>query len=206
VAANYTETPIGSLPAHKFIHHAMSNAAVKNLPEKSIDESFRYFIDVYVDDFIPMAVATSRSQLEHVATAVMTGIHDVFPACDDDEDDPISLKKLKKLDGQWALQKDILGFAFDGEAKTMQLEEPKREFLLAILQKWTRSAAHGKAGIPLTEFESVIAKCRHAFMSIPAGMGLLTPCNAILRKRPPFIFLSRNMPLLQAIRDCRSLL
>ena len=88
----------------------------------------------------------------------------------------------------------------------MQLEEPKREFLLAILHKWSRAAAHGRAGIPLTEFESVISKCRHAFMSIPAGRGLLTPCNAILRKRPHFIFLSRNKTLLQAIRDCRSLL
>jgi hypothetical protein len=65
---------------------------------------------------------------------------------------------LKKLDGQWALQKDILGFTFDGGEKTMQLEEPKREFLLTILQKWSRATAHGRAGIPLTEFESVISK------------------------------------------------
>ena len=61
----------------------------------------------------------------------MQGIHDVFPACEIDENDSISLKKLKKLEGEWALVKDVLGFTFDGDKKTMILEEPKREFLLA---------------------------------------------------------------------------
>lgn len=88
-------------------------------------------------------------------------------------------------------QEDILGFTFDGDAK----------FIMAIMHKWSRAVAHGRAGIPLAEFESVISKCSHAFMSIPAGRGLLTPCNAILQKHPPFIFLSRNKAHLQAIRD-----
>jgi hypothetical protein len=88
VATDYTETPVGSLPTHKFIQHAMGNREVLNLPAKLEDTSFRYFIDVYVDDFIPMAIATSREHLEHVANAVMTGIHDIFPACEDDKTTP----------------------------------------------------------------------------------------------------------------------
>jgi hypothetical protein len=114
VAADYTETPIGALPAHKFLHHTMGNKVVQDLPTTADRSAFRYFIDVYVNDFIPMAIPTSREQLEHVATAVMTGIHDRFPANEDAEEDPLSLKKLKKLEGQWALHKDILGFTFDG--------------------------------------------------------------------------------------------
>jgi hypothetical protein len=50
-----------------------------------------------------MAIATSQEQLEHVANAVMHGIHDVFPADETDSDDPISFKKLLKKEGQWAL-------------------------------------------------------------------------------------------------------
>jgi hypothetical protein len=99
----------------------MGNKVVQDLPTTADSNAFRYFIDVYVDDFIPMTIPTSREHLEHVATAVMTGIHDVFPASEDAEEDPLSLKKLKKLEGQWALHKDILGFMFDGDAKTMQL-------------------------------------------------------------------------------------
>jgi hypothetical protein len=47
-----------------------------------------------VDDFIPMAIATSRQQLKHVSTAIRTGIHEVFPATVSDAEDPISVKKL----------------------------------------------------------------------------------------------------------------
>jgi hypothetical protein len=64
----------------------------------------------------------------------------------------------------------------------MQLDEKKREFLLAVLTKWIRTAQHKSGGIEYKEFESVIAKLRHAFMCIPEGRGLLTPMNKILRK------------------------
>ena len=75
----------------------------------------------------------SREQLRHVANAMMKGVHDVFPADDDDENDPLSLKKLRKEEGMWALEKDILGFAFDGDEKTMWLDEAKRSAILLTL-------------------------------------------------------------------------
>jgi hypothetical protein len=56
------------------------------------------------------------------------------------------------------------------------------------------------------EFESVIAKLRHAFIAIPAGVGLLSVCNPLLGKRPAYVHLRRNQHLLQAMRDCRTLL
>ena len=87
-------------------------------------------VEVYVDDFISLATPTSREQLVHVANAVMSGIHDVFPADKDDSNDPLSLKKILKLESMWALHKDILGFAFDGLEKTIWLEGPKRDTLL----------------------------------------------------------------------------
>ena len=49
----------------------------------------------------------------------MTGIHEVFPANEVDTLDAISLKKILKREGQWALIKDILGFTFDGIDKTL---------------------------------------------------------------------------------------
>ena len=32
-------------------------------------------------------------------------------------------KKLKKLEGAWAVNKDLLGWTFDGIAKTIELDE-----------------------------------------------------------------------------------
>ena len=78
----------------------------------------------------------------------------------------------------WALHKDIVGFTFDGVEKT-----PKRDALLTILHGWIRATRDKSCGIPFVQFQSVIPKLRHAFISIPAGKGLFLPCNSILRKR-----------------------
>jgi hypothetical protein len=207
VATQYTERPVGSLPKHKFSHFAMQNEEVKKLPQSLESyEGFKYFEEVYVDDFLALAFGVSQEQLQHVADAVLHGIHDIFPADAVDENDPISLKKLKKQDGEWALWKDMLGFTFDGQSKTVQLEEPKREFLLTILHKWLRGARRKSGKVAFSEFESVVAKVRHAFMSIPAGRGLLSPCNKLLQKRPPVVWLHRNKKLQVALQDCRTLL
>jgi hypothetical protein len=96
----------------------------------------------------------------------MTAIHDLFPPDDDDENDPLSLKKLRKLEGQFALNKEILGFDFDGTGKTLILCKTKRAFLLSILQKWIRASSKGRGGIPFNKFESVVAKIWHAFLAI----------------------------------------
>lgn len=155
-----------------------------------------------------MVIATSQEQVQHVANVVMHVIHEVFPPLLKDEDDPISLKKLHNGDGKFALQKDILGFASNGApgCKTMQLEEPKREFLLAALKKWLRAATQAHSGIVLQEFESIISKVQHAFTAIPSGKGLFTRFNCLLQLGPPVVYLHRNRALTEAIVDCRMLL
>ena len=75
-----------------------------------------YVFEAFVDDYIAIAIPTSQEQLAHVATAVTSGIHDVFLADTVDENNPISLKKMKLLEAIWALAKDILGFDYDGVA------------------------------------------------------------------------------------------
>jgi hypothetical protein len=100
----------------------------------------------------------------------LQGIHDIFPSNVIDSEDPISYTKILKGKGVWALQKDILGFMFDGDRTHYN------EFLLTILQKWIRSTNRGAAPIPFDEFRSVISKLRHAFILVPTGVGLLSLC------------------------------
>jgi hypothetical protein len=88
----------------------------------------------------------------------------------------------------------------------MWLEAAKREKLMTILRGWIRTGHRGSAGIPFKEFESTIAKIRHAFTCIPMGVSLLSPCNRILKSKPPYVFLNRNKQLLTAIEGCRTLL
>ncbi len=134
------------------------------------------------------------------------GIHDVFPANDNNSNDPKLEKKLKQLDGEYSMTKTILGFNFDGINKTIWLEEAKQAHLLRVLHGWIHSSKVGMIGIPFKDFKTVVAKIRHAFTAIPVGQGLLTPCNKILQTKPPLVYLQCNPVLQVAIMGCWTLL
>ena len=114
VAQSYAEEDLGSLCDHKFIEMTQGSEAYAALPERVRENDLRYFLEVFVDDFIGIAVPTSREQLDHVANAAMTGIHEVFPPAEAAANDPIAKKKMEKGDGVWEPVKEILGFVFDG--------------------------------------------------------------------------------------------
>jgi len=99
IASDYCNTPVGSLPHHKFAKHVKGAKEFDELPTTSKNGKLFYALEVYVDDFMSVVIPTSQKQLEHVATAIMTGIHDVFPADIVDSNDPISEKKLLKGEG-----------------------------------------------------------------------------------------------------------
>ncbi len=93
-------------------------------------------MEVFVDDFIALAIPVSQTQLDHVANSVMYGIHDVFLPDNSEETDPISHKKLLNGDGTWLCVKEILGITFDGIGKTVWLSDDKCQQLLSTLHTW----------------------------------------------------------------------
>ncbi len=81
---------LGSLPPHKFTHYVIGKKAYDEIPEQDENgKPFQYLLEVYVDDFVSLVIPTSHKQLCHVSTGTMTGIHDVFPADENDANDPI---------------------------------------------------------------------------------------------------------------------
>ena len=180
---------MGSLPMHKFTKYTTTGEDYKKLPLNKEGNRFGYMLGVDIDDYIALVVPKLQDQLDHMATAIFKGIHDIFPEDAKDSEDPISLKKLLEDEGMWAITKDILGFNFNGLDKTIWLDDKKRDALLTILHGWLRSAWDHSAGIPYVEFRSVTVKLQHAFISIPAGKRLLLHMHVILRKGPPFVFL-----------------
>ncbi len=115
IASDYCDTPVGSLPHHKFAKHVMGAMEFDKLPYTLTNVGFLYALKVYVNNFMSIVIPTSQEQLEHVATAIMTVIQDVFLADIIDSNDPISKKKLLKGEGQYLLFKTLLGFDFDGK-------------------------------------------------------------------------------------------
>ena len=140
ISTEYIKTKVNSLSRHKFEHYVVGTSAYTNLPESGHDpQKFSYMVEVYVDDFMSLVIPVSKEQLRHAANAIMHGIHDVFPPNNSDAEDPISEKKMKKGEGLYDTEKTLLGFDFDGDAKTMWLESAKREKLLTILKGWIRT-------------------------------------------------------------------
>ena len=89
-------------------------------------------------DYIVLAIPKIQDQLHHVADAIMTGIHDVFPPDNYDEEDAISLKKKKEA--ACATIKNFLVFEFDGNPgeHTIWLTEDRCTDILTKLKKWIR--------------------------------------------------------------------
>ena len=101
VAEQYIETPVGSLAENKFVELTEVNSEISELKNKdtskgSSKESFNYMLEVYMDEYIVLVIPKKQDQLHHVANAIMTGIHDVFPPYKDDKEDAISLNKILK--------------------------------------------------------------------------------------------------------------
>jgi hypothetical protein len=74
----------------------MGDKKIDALPTTSMASApngFFYALEVYVDNLMSIVIPTFREQLEYVAMAVMTGIHDVFPANIVDGNNPILEKK-----------------------------------------------------------------------------------------------------------------
>ncbi len=208
ISMDYIETEINSLPLHKFEHYVVRASEFATLPMMAHDKQgcFLYMVEVYVDDFMSLVIPVSQEQLHHVGNAVMHGIHDVFPPDEIDSNNPILEKKLGKGEGTYKTRKTLLGFDFDGNEKTMWLKLAKPEKLLTVLKGWICTGKKGSTGIAFGKFESTIAKIQHAFTSIPAGRGLLSPCNRLLKQQPAYVYLHCNLSILTALKGCRTLL
>jgi hypothetical protein len=67
------------------------------------------------------------------------GIHAIFPPPDVTGHiggkDPISLKKLQRGDAQWSHTKEILGFAVNGDTKTVSITEARATDIVGEIRK-----------------------------------------------------------------------
>jgi hypothetical protein len=91
VAEQYIQLPYGSLDDHKFLPWTELHDDYLTLPLDTNNADLRFLLEVFMDDYIGLAIPTSRRQLQHYSNAVMYGVHDVFPPCNIDDKDPLSL-------------------------------------------------------------------------------------------------------------------
>jgi hypothetical protein len=133
---------------------------------------------VYVDDYILAAVESpDGSALQRTGRAALHTIHGLFPppARSDhvNAKDPIFLKKLEAGDARSAPSKELLGFVFDGQSRTVHLTQRKA---LGITEPITRLLKKTRG--PEPKFQSVVGKMRHV---VSVHILSLTLCYRLLR-------------------------
>jgi hypothetical protein len=199
VTQDLATTPVGSLPPHPLENWLLHPA---EWPDATLDEyaqKFVHLIEVYVDDFIQLAQTTDPAQLEHLARAILHGIHSVFPppaVTGHAGEDPVALKKLKQGDGLWTTRKELLGWIFDGARRCIELPPDKIERLISETH-----AMHRTGRVRRKDFEKLRGRLRHACIGIPAGKGLMGPIDGALRGNHSWIEIRRNPALKEALGD-----
>ena len=65
--------------------------------------SLKFMVEVYIDEYINLAMARSKQDLDHISNATMHGMHSMFSANKVDSKDPISKKMRIEKDDQWRI-------------------------------------------------------------------------------------------------------
>ena len=151
-----TSMPIGSLPPHP-LEHWLIHPDKWPANDETVREGTLYrLLEVYVDDFIHLAQTTNATELRHLARATLHGLHSCFPppsVTGHDGEDPVSLKKLKEGDGQWAVRTELLGWIFDGATRCIELPSTKVEAITSELCSMSRLQM-----VPWKQFEKLRGK------------------------------------------------
>ena len=114
-----------TLPPHRLEEAMLKNLISENMiniPAPPMDTIT--VTEVFVDDFIGMTNNLELEHMQHISRSMLHGIHSIFPPpeiTNHSGGDSISEKKIKKGEGTWESQKEILGWIFDGNEFSIQL-------------------------------------------------------------------------------------
>ena len=186
------------LDPHPF-EHRMLPPNFKSLPLRDIS-STTALIKVFVDDYIGCIDDITRTKLLQTTLAMLHGILSVFPPpppkiTGHNGGDPISEKKLNKLEGVWAHIKEILGWIIDGANFTIYLPEKKVDNIKIKLQRLLK-----RQSMTVKEFQQIAGTLHHASTGILGSRGLFTELWAEMRAaKQGFIHLNANLK--QTLKD-----
>jgi len=135
---------------------------------------FLQLIEVYIDDFIGVIQSTNESHLRQFSRRILDGITKVFPPPElsgSKMTHPVSEKKLI-ADGIWNTRKEILGWLFDGMARTIELPQQKCDELLLELKTIRRLRK-----LDVKRFQKLHGRLQFATIAIPCGKPILGQLN-----------------------------
>ena len=192
-------------PVYPHMHSTMSPDAVVRSQSSPVADRPWQISAVYVDDYILVAVESpDGSDLQRTGRAALRTIHGYFPPLDrsgrGSGKNPISLKKFEAGNARSTQSKELLGFTFDGQLRTVHLTQFKA---LGITEAITRLLKKTRA--PVQKFQSVVGKMQLVATILPSARSLFTPINRALRGHPSTIPISASGEVRAALLDLRQL-
>jgi hypothetical protein len=171
------ETPLPEQPMENImmdIDWSTIEQPHKQLSTEKDKRDFLQLIEVYIDDFIGVIQSTNETHLRQFSRQILDGITKVFPPPElsgSKMSHPVSEKKLIE-DGIWNTRKEILGWLFDGMARTIELPQRKCEELLIELK-----AVRRLPKLEVKRFQKLHGRLQFATIAIPCGKPILGQLN-----------------------------
>jgi hypothetical protein len=129
--------------------------------------------DVNVDDFLSLVQGRTRRRLQ-VKRSLLHALDSIFRGLDASDSlhrqEPASVKKFLKGDGEWATVKLVLGWLIDTVHKTIQLPPYRVERLQVILQDLPRTPKR----VANRKWQQVLGELRSMSLGIPGARGLFS--------------------------------
>jgi hypothetical protein len=181
------------LPPHR-IEHDMLTDIMKDATNEGTDNGDITLFEVFVDDFVGLTNNGSMEHLQKISRAMIHGIHSIFPPPDVTKhsgEDPISEKKIKKGEGIWAVEKEILGWIFNGKTFTIRLPSQKIKDIIKLIRGMLKMKRPS-----LNKYQKLAGKLQHASLGLPGGKGLFSPIQIAMQGNPEFV------PLTCVLKQC----
>ena len=135
------------------------------------------YIDVFVDDFLGAAQG-DQSRRTRIRRLLLQSFDEVFRPLEEGErhrQEPVSVKKLKKGDAAWAVQKILLGWVVDSVRGTIELPPHREERLHQLIDAFL----HRKR-TTVKKWRQLIGELRSMTVALPGSAGLFTNMQAAL--------------------------
>ena len=174
-----TNVPIPAQPMEEIMMDIDWSTIPKpaSLPTSEQDKrKFLSVLEVYIDDFIGLIQSTDSDHLLRLSRTILSAITNVFPPpeiTNSSMGPPVSVKKLV-AEGTWETRKEILGWLFDGIARTIELPENKGRTIRTETKRLLRSK---DKRVSLKDFQKVHGKLQFTAIAIPCGKPLLGPLD-----------------------------
>jgi hypothetical protein len=136
------------------------------------------YTDVYVDDFCNLIQGNANRR--RVARRILFHtIDDILRPLDPNHEfhqEPISVKKLLKGDGNWSTCKVMLGWLIDTVRQTLELPPHRYERLCSLF-----STLRGSKRVSLKAWQKVLGELRSMVLALPGGRGLFSTLQTGIR-------------------------